>query len=38
VTEAKLGGFGSAVKITQTWALLEAERLTITTRLEGGQV
>lgn len=37
VTEAKLGGFGSALKITQTWALLEAERLTITTRLEGGQ-
>lgn len=36
VTEAKLGGFGASVKITQTWAFLEAEHLTITTRLEGG--
>lgn len=36
VTEAKVGGFGSSVKITQTWALLETERLSITTRLEGG--
>ena len=36
VTDAKVGGFGPSVKITQTWALLEGERLTITTRLEGG--
>lgn len=36
VTEAKLGGFGASMKITQTWAILEAEHLTITTRLEGG--
>ena len=36
VTEAKFGGFGAPVRITQTWALLEGERFTITTRLEGG--
>jgi hypothetical protein len=36
VTEAKVGSFGPSVKITQTWAILEGERLTITTRLQGG--